>query len=77
MQEENAEQTDETTASGDEGQVADAIDDQAQQSSGADAEKAPEVPDDARETIARAEDHLRNVDMGSQRAAAERTSKNL
>jgi len=39
------------------------------------AESAPEVPDDARSTIARAQEHIDNLDMEAQREAAERTIK--
>ena len=39
------------------------------------AEAAPEVPDDARSTIARAQEHIDNLDMDAEREAAERTIK--
>ena len=39
------------------------------------AESAPEVPDDARSTIARAQEHIDNLDMEAEREAAERTIK--
>lgn len=57
--------------------VADAVDEQAAASSGADAEQAPEVPDDARDTIARAQEHLSNLNMEAERDAAERAQKQL
>ena len=41
------------------------------------AEAAPEVPDDARSTIARAQEHINNLDMDAEREAAERTIKQL
>ena len=39
------------------------------------AEAAPEVPDDARDTIARAQEHINSLDMEEEREAAERTIK--
>jgi hypothetical protein len=57
--------------------MAAAVDAQAMQSSGADAEAAPEVPDDASETIAAAAAHLETVDMDQEREAAERLTKRL
>ncbi len=86
MQEEQAETPDETTAeeataeqqpeTGDQ-EVAAAVDAQADESSGAAAEQEPEVPDDARETIARAQDHIDNLDMTQERKAADQTTKRL
>jgi hypothetical protein len=56
--------------------VVDPVDQQGADSSGAvAAEAAPEVPDDARATIARAQEHINNLDMDKQREAAERTIK--
>ena len=56
--------------------VIDPSDQQGADSSGAvAAEAAPEVPDDARETIARAQQHLDNLNMDAEREAAERTIK--
>ena len=53
-------------------QLAAAVDAQAADSSGAAAEKAPEVPDDARDRIARAQEHLADVDLDADRKAADR-----
>ena len=54
----------------------DAGDQQGADASGAvAAEAAPEVPDDARSTIARAQEHIDNLDMDAEREAAERTIK--
>lgn len=36
---------------------------------------APEVPDDALDTIARAQEHINSLDMDEEREAAERTIK--
>ena len=72
-----AEQTEEDPVAGAEGaaadsQVAAAVDQQAQQSSGTAAEAAPEVPDDAGQTIKRAQEHIDNLNMDQERAAAKR-----
>lgn len=67
----------EPTADAGDSDIAAAVDAQAMQSSGADAETAPEVPDDASETIARAAAHLETVDMDAQRDAAEALTKRL
>jgi hypothetical protein len=54
----------------------DPVDQQGADASGAvAAEAAPEVPDDARSTIARAQEHIDNLDMDAEREAAERTIK--
>lgn len=54
----------------------DPVDQQGADASGAvAAESAPEVPDDARSTIARAQEHIDNLDMDAEREAAERTIK--
>jgi hypothetical protein len=54
----------------------DPADQQGADSSGAiAAESAPEVPDDARETIARAQEHINSLNMDEEREAAERTIK--
>ncbi|MDP2710520.1 MAG: hypothetical protein Q8O56_04820 [Solirubrobacteraceae bacterium] len=57
--------------------LADAVDQQAAESSGVAAEQAPEVPDDARDTIARAQEHLSNLNMDAERDAAEKAQKRL
>lgn len=83
MQEEQAMQEDEaveptteepTAAEGasEDSQLAAAVDAQAADSSGAAAEQAPEVPDDARDRIARAQEHLEDVDLDAERKAADR-----
>lgn len=38
--------------------------------------KQPEVPDDANDTIAAAQQHINNLDMDAERKAAERAQKN-
>jgi hypothetical protein len=58
-------------------EIAAAVDAQAAQSSGADAEQAPEVPDDASATIARAVEHLESVDLDEERESAEALTKRL
>jgi hypothetical protein len=75
-----AEATAEDTGADAEGAAPDATIDPGEQqgadSSGAvAAESAPEVPDDARETIARAQEHIDNLNMDAEREAAERTIK--
>ena len=73
-----AEATAEDTSADTEGAAApiDPVDQQGADSSGAAAaEAAPEVPDDARATIARAQEHIDNLDMDQEREAAERTIK--
>jgi hypothetical protein len=76
MQEEQdqAEATEEPTAAGEAGDsaIADAVDEQAATSSGTAAEAAPEVPDDASDTIARAQEHIENLNMDEEREAAKR-----
>ena len=58
--------------------VIDPVDQQGADSSGAvAAETAPEVPDDARDTIARAQEHIDNLNMEAEREAAERTIKSV
>jgi hypothetical protein len=76
MQEEQvdqAEATDEPAADAADSGIADSVDEQAAASSGADAEAAPEVPDDASSTIKRAQEHIDNLDMDEEREAAKRT----
>lgn len=53
-------------------QVAAAVDQQAAESSGAAAEAAPEVPDDASQKIAAAQEHIDSLNMEQQREAAKR-----
>ena len=53
-------------------EVAAAVDQQAQESSGTAAESEPEVPDDASEKIAAAQQHIDNLNMDEQRSAAKR-----
>lgn len=56
--------------------VIDPVDQQGADSSGAVAAvAAPEVPDDALDTIARAQEHINSLDMDEEREAAERTIK--
>jgi hypothetical protein len=85
MQDEQVEQPeaaeDETTAGVEEGEadsaeteVAAAVDEQAQASSGTAAEAEPEVPDDASDTIARAQEHIDNLNMEEEREAAKRAT---
>jgi hypothetical protein len=82
MQDEQVEQPeaaeDETTAvEGAEADAADtdlaaAVDEQAAASSGTAAEAEPEVPSDASDKIARAQEHIDNLNMDEERAAAKR-----
>jgi hypothetical protein len=73
------EATEATTDAGTTGdsELAAAVDAQAMESSGADALAAPEVPDDANETIARAVEHLQSVDLDEERESAENLTKRL
>jgi hypothetical protein len=83
MQDEQVEQPeaaeDETTA-GVEGaspdsadtEVAATVDEQAAASTGTTAEAEPEVPSDASDTIARAQEHIDNLNMDEEREAAKR-----
>lgn len=54
-----------------------AVDEQAQESTGTTAERAPEVPDGATAAIARAEEHIRKLNMEKEREAAKRATKDL
>lgn len=56
----------------DAGQFADAVDQQAQQSSGTAAEAEPEVPDDASQKIREAQEHIDRLNMDEQRSQAKR-----
>jgi len=74
MQEEQADAQSAEGSAPDQGdeQVAAAVDQQAAESSGAAAEAAPEVPDDASQKIAAAQDHIDSLNMDHERAAAKR-----
>jgi hypothetical protein len=87
MQDEQAEQQDETVepaaedttadvegaeADSADSEVADAVDQQAAESSGTAAEQEPEVPDDASAKIAAAQEHIDNLNMDEEREAAKR-----
>lgn len=75
MQEEQvdqAEATEEPAAEAGDSDLAAAVDEQAGSSDGSAAEAEPEVPDDASDTIARAQDHINKLDMDSERAAAKK-----
>jgi hypothetical protein len=78
MQDEQVEQPeatdDETTAGADaaDTELAADVDEQAAASSGTAAEAEPEVPSDASDTIARAQEHIDNLNMEEERAAAKR-----
>ena len=78
MQDEQVEQPeaaeDETTAGADSAdtEVAAEVDEQAAASSGTAAEAEPEVPSDASDTIARAQEHIDNLNMEKEREAAKR-----
>ena len=72
QQVDQAEVTEESTQDPADAELADAVDEQAAASSGTAAEAAPEVPDDASSTIARAQEHIDNLDMDEERAAAKR-----
>jgi hypothetical protein len=52
--------------------LAAAVDQQAAASDGTAAEAEPEVPDDASDTIARAQEHIDSLNMDEERAAAKR-----
>lgn len=65
----------ETEATGEDSAVASAVDQQAAESSGTSAEDEPEVPDDASQTIAAAQQHIDKLNMDDQRQAAERAQK--
>ena len=53
-------------------QVAEAVDQQAQESSGTAAEAEPEVPDDASQKIREAQEHIDRLNMDEQRSQAKR-----
>ena len=86
MQDDQVEQTDEgaqptedatteTEGASEDTAVASAVDEQAAESSGTSAEAEPEVPDDASETIAAAQQHINKLNMDEERQAAERAQK--
>lgn len=86
MQDDQVEQTDEgaqptedatseTEGASEDTAVANAVDQQAAQSTGAAAEAEPEVPDDASEKIAAAQQHINKLNMDEERQAAERAQK--
>ena len=53
-------------------EAAAAVDQQAAESSGTAAEQEPEVPDDASQKIAAAQEHIDNLNMDEEREAAKR-----
>ena len=67
----------EAEGSSEESAVADAVDQQAATSDGSAAAAAPEVPDDASEKIAAAQEHINNLNMDKEREAAEQSAKRL
>lgn len=67
-----AETTDEHTPADADNALAAAVDERAAAASGAAAETAPEVPDDASATIAAAQQHIDNLNMDKEREAAKR-----
>jgi hypothetical protein len=90
MQEEQADQTDEAVeptaegtdeaaaegpSAGDEDTAA-AVDMSAAQSAGSPVLAEPEVPDDANDKIAAAQEHINKLNMDAEREAAERAAKN-
>ena len=91
MQDEEVEQTDEAVeptaedsrtetegaADDDDAATAGAVDQQAAASDGTTAEEEPEVPDDARDTIKAAQQHIDSLDMKQEHTAAERAQKKL
>ena len=81
MQEEQTDEAVEPTAEGtseaDADATLDAVDQQAEQSDGTAAEQAPEVPDDASETIQRAQEHINSLNMDQERSAAEQAQKRM
>lgn len=72
MQDEEADPQAGAEGAGDE-EVADAVDQQAAESSGTSAEEEPEVPDDASQKMAAAQEHIDNLNMDQEREAAKRT----
>ena len=67
-----AEGAEETEADSADSEVAAAVDQQAAESAGTAAEQEPEVPDDASEKIAAAQEHIDNLNMDAEREAAKR-----
>jgi len=62
--------------SAEEADTAAAVDMSASQSAGSTVLAAPEVPDDANDKIAAAQQHINNLNMDAEREAAERAAKN-
>ena len=62
--------------SAEEADTAAAVDMSAAQSAGSTVLAAPEVPDDANDKIAAAQQHINNLNMDAEREAAERAAKN-
>lgn len=67
-----ADTTEQPSADAADADVAAAVDEQAAESTGAAAEAEPEVPDDAGDTIARAQEHIEKLNMDTERAAAQK-----
>lgn len=85
MQDDQVEQTDESgedatrqpELDSEDSAIASAVDQQAAESSGTAAEAEPEVPDDASQKIAAAQDHINRLNMDNERDAAKRTQKRI
>lgn len=86
MQDEHSEETDEGVEQTDEAveptaedaDTAEAVDTQAAQGgAGETVLRQPEVPDDANDTIAAAQEHINKLNMEKEREAAERAQKQL
>lgn len=71
-EEPTAETTEEPTADTADTSMVDAVDEQAAASDGSAAEGEPEVPDDASAKIKAAQEHISNLDMDQERAAAKK-----
>ena len=71
-----AEDTADDGVSAEEADTAAAVDMSAAQSAGSTVLAAPEVPDDANDKIAAAQQHINNLNMDAEREAAERAAKN-
>jgi len=75
----DAEATDDTAGEGpaaEDADVAAAVDMSAAQSADSTVLAAPEVPDDANDKIAAAQEHINSLNMDAEREAAERAAKN-
>ena len=79
MQDEQSEQTDEgVEPTAEEAETAEAVDSQASPGGAGDSVlRQPEVPDDANDTIAAAQEHINKLNMDQEREAAERAQKQL